>query len=258
MIISHLSNSGFGCRVCGDGVSYPNKFIRAMLNQLDVNNLKHEYQPEWAKPYFYDNYFEYNNISYILEVDGMQHLSDVGFMKTKLDEVIANDEIKNRLAVQHGIVVIRIDCRYSNFNYIKNSILNSELSKICDLSLVDWVLCESQSRCSLVDQVCSFYNSLPNVSVNDIAKHFSLSVSTVRKYLTIGNIIRLCDYVPKKKYQPVMAMNIMTNTVFHFNSITECVKEITNIYNIKISASSVGRVCRGEYESCKGFIFQYE
>lgn len=53
-------------------------------------------------------------------------------------------------------------------------------------------------------------------------------------------------------------MNIMTNAVFHFNSITECIKEITNIYNIKISASSVGRVCRGEYESCKGFIFQYE
>ena len=56
--------------VCGDSLSYPNKFAYAFLEQLQVSSLMHEYNPDWLKPYRYDNYFEYKGKKYILEMDG--------------------------------------------------------------------------------------------------------------------------------------------------------------------------------------------
>ena len=48
MTIEVLSREGFCCHVCGDGISYPNKFIRAFINQLPVENVEFEYSPKWA------------------------------------------------------------------------------------------------------------------------------------------------------------------------------------------------------------------
>ena len=47
MRVNHLVNDGFACPKCGDGVSYPNKFIRAMLDQLDVGDVSYEWSREW-------------------------------------------------------------------------------------------------------------------------------------------------------------------------------------------------------------------
>ena len=59
--ILSVCRRGLSCSKCGDGISYPNKFGRAFLDQLPIDDYCCEYRPDWAKPYFYDNYFEYNN-----------------------------------------------------------------------------------------------------------------------------------------------------------------------------------------------------
>lgn len=51
-----FTNGIFSCRICGDGVSFPEKFFLNMLDQLDVNYI---YQLdkgafEWCKNYRYD------------------------------------------------------------------------------------------------------------------------------------------------------------------------------------------------------------
>ena len=69
---NYVHKYGFNCPVCSDGISYPNKFAYELLNQLSnvyhFDSLEHEYCPTWAGRYRYDNYFEYNGNSYILEI----------------------------------------------------------------------------------------------------------------------------------------------------------------------------------------------
>ena len=67
--IANVSIQGLSCDVCGDGISYPNKFIRNLFKQLKLD-VKYEWRPEWIVPYYYDNYFEYNGNKYIVEMDG--------------------------------------------------------------------------------------------------------------------------------------------------------------------------------------------
>lgn len=198
MLIGHLSKTGFACPVCGDGISYPNKFCRQVLRQLPVMSLQCEYKSDWTKSYSYDNYFEYDGVKYIIEADGIQHFQDTHGNWTSFDIVKQTDDIKTKLAVDNGCVVIRIDCRKSEMHYIKNSILSSSLSDIFDLSNIDWIACEDASRSSLIYEICEFYNTVDNKPAKEIAKVFGLSDATILKYLHIGTDIGICNYVPRK------------------------------------------------------------
>lgn len=257
MLIHHLVATGFACPVCGDGVSYPNKFCRALLSQIHGLHAKHEYQPDWAKPYFYDNYFEWNGNKYILEADGIQHFTDNNFGRMTLDEIKHVDKIKNELAASHGIIVIRIDCRKSELNYIKNNILNSALSKVFDLTNIDWLMCERNARTSLLERVCKFYNESSNKQLKYIAEQLCLSIGTVRKYLNSGTNIGICNYQAPMHKIAIVARNINDNNFFEFTSVSMCSKELSSLYNIKIEQKGVLRSCRSA-KSYKGFIFKFK
>lgn len=258
MLIHHLVVTGFACPVCGDGVSYPNKFCRALLSQIDNLNAKYEYQPNWAKPYFYDTYFEWNGSKYILEADGMQHFTDNNFGRITLDEVKRIDNIKNELAISHGINVIRIDCRKSELNYIRANILNSVLSEIFNLSNVDWLMCERNARSSLMEQVCNFYNASSNKQIKYIAEQLNLSAVTVRRYLNRGTNIGICNYKGQAYQLGVIAYCIKDNKTFSFPSMSMCSRELSSLYNIKIEKKGIDRTCRGKQKSYKGFIFKFK
>ena len=184
------------CPVCSDGISYPNKYIRNFLKQLPIENLEYEWKLKDYKQYSYDNYFIYNNTEYIVEADGAQHYKKNKFGKWKPDEVQERDKIKNELATNHNIKMIRIDCQKSEANYIKEKILCSELSSIFDLSNIDWDLCNREALNSLVKQVCDLYkDGYRNI---DIVNELQLDRHTVTKYLKIGSELGWCNYTPKQ------------------------------------------------------------
>ena len=143
MRITKLSSIGFSCPRCSDKISYPNKFLRAFLEQLPVENIQFEYSPKWARPYRYDGYCEYKDLKIIIEMDGgLGH----GNHKYKSSEIDIGgkqrDLIKDQLAEINGITLVRIDCINSNFEYIKTNILTSLLNNIFDLNQIDWEICE--------------------------------------------------------------------------------------------------------------------
>lgn len=109
-----LVKNGFGCQECSDGISYPNKFCRAFLKQLPISNLIFEYNPGWIKPKRFDNYFEYNGKKYILEADGGFHFQDNTYTNESCFDAKLKDLEKEKIAAEHDISVIRIDCRKSN------------------------------------------------------------------------------------------------------------------------------------------------
>ena len=187
---------GFSCQKCSDGISYPNKFSRALLEQLPVENIDYEWSPDWIKPYRYDNYFEYNGIKYILEMDGKFHYEDNGMSNMTAEEQKQIDNMKDEMAIKHNVKMIRIDCQKSDMDYIKTNIINSELNTILDLSNIDWDLCNREALNSLVKQVCDLYkDGYRNI---DIENKLKISKNTVTKYLKLGNELGWCKYTPKQ------------------------------------------------------------
>ena len=113
---------GLSCPNCSDKISYPERLISNFLSELKIN-YKTQYRID-GYLYKYDFYLiDYN---YIIEAHGNQHYDEHGFgsffegAKT-LNEEIENDENKKKLAISKGYNYIILDCRKSEFNYIKES-----------------------------------------------------------------------------------------------------------------------------------------
>lgn len=134
-----------GCPHCKIN-SYPNMFSYALLDQLPVKNIIHEFSPDWANRRRYDNYFEYRGSKYVLEMDGGFHYSDNSLSGQTVEESQKIDKYKDELASQHDITVIRIECKKSEKNYIFANIQNSLLNELFDLSNIDLEKCDMFAR----------------------------------------------------------------------------------------------------------------
>ena len=269
MNICTLTSRGFSCNVCSDSISYPNKYMREFLSQLPVENVDYEYSPKWVKPLRYDSYFEYNGNAYIIEMDGGLGHGNRKYCSNEIDiHGLENDRIKDELAKEHNIKVIRIDCLESDSDYISNNILNSELSNILDLSDINWDLCDMNATKNLVKEVCEYFNKT-NLSTSKIAKTFKLGTNTVRRYLKRGTKFGWCNYVPTtangidervkklKKTVEVFSCENDKKVLHTFEGLVECVEQMSEMYNLKFNRHGIGKVCNGKQDSYKGFIFKY-
>ena len=260
--ISDVCHQGFSCLICSDGVSYPNKFIRQILQQLQIDFIP-EYSPDWIKPMRYDCYFEYNGNKYIVEMDGRQHFYDNAFSGEMLNKIQANDQIKTSLAIQNGIQIIHIECIKSDCDYIKNNILSSELNGILNLHNIDWNLCDIVSQKSLVKETCDLYSS-GITNLKDICNMLHICICTVRKYLKLGSQHGWCCYdakmstiqLYKNASTPVVIVDDAENVLYSFCSLRDCVKQIKTNFNITVNKGSIVNSCKTN-KSYKGFNFRF-
>lgn len=261
--IAQVSKQGLPCSRCSDGVSYPNKFARALLDQLQLYYHKCEYRPDWAKPYLYDNYFIYNDVEYILEMDGAFHYKEMKKSDRTLDEIRKIDQIKTSLAIQHGINVIRIECMDSSYDYIKNNILSSELNDIFDLSNVDWTLCNEKAQKNLIKEACDLYMSGLH-DLNEISHRLHVHYSTVYNYLKNGAKFNWCDYDPKraiqiardKKAKRIAIVDDNEKVIHVFDGLRPCERDMKDIYGIVVYRNSIVNACK-THKPYKGFNFRF-
>ena len=136
----------------------------------------------------------------IIEAHGEQHYEEnKQWNGDTVEAERLNDEDKFNMAISHGIeFYVVLDCRKSNGNYIKNSILNSGLSKLFDLSQVDWAKCERDSYKSNIVKSCVLWNSGLH-STKDIANQLHLNRVTVINYLNKGTKYGICNYNGKEQ-----------------------------------------------------------
>ena len=260
--IGEVCNRGLGCQMCSDGISYPNKLIRQVLKQLNVDFIP-EYSPSWIKPKKYDCYFEYKNKKYIIEMDGAQHYYEKSISKYSLADRKFNDKVKDEAAELHDIKVIRIDCLISDIDYIRANIVTSELNRMFDLSIIDWKLCNKNAQKSLIIESCDLY-MLKMMSINEIAKTLNICVNTTRSYLKKGAELGLCDYNAKdalrlardKRVKIIYLLDDFDNIIHEFYGTRDCVMQIKNIYNISITRSGVKKSCQ-THKPYKGFNFRF-
>ena len=281
--IKNLVSSIHKCPNCSDGVSYPNKYGRSFLKQLPIQNLITEFGPDWANGCKYDNYFEYNNQKYILEMDGGFHYEERQFNGT-LEDRQQRDGFKDKEALNHGIHMIRINAIKSDPSFLKEQFLNSEFKDIFDLSIIDWIKCGQEANKSLVVEVCKYFNEGRYNTLQDIADYFNISLSTVKNYLAKGRKIGLCgyftntyvkrknnnadpseDYILKEKVKKPITVQIQAydeNKTFvgEYNSIQECTDKLNEKFPFKnFSANKISEVSKGDKQMKnrhKGFYFK--
>lgn len=206
--IRDVSIHGLSCNACSDGISYPNKVIFNMLNQIckkqcDGSQLW-SFEPEktfsWAINVSnesdvlcgvkrYDFYISFDD-PIIIEAHGRQHYEEVLIAKEQkryLKDEQENDILKLNLALNNGIKnsnYIVLDCRESNINFIKKSILASNLPHLLNFKEedVDWDMCDKFASQSRIFEACQIWNDGIHV-IKEIAKQMKISPSSASKYI---------------------------------------------------------------------------
>ena len=262
MKINKLYLQGFSCPKCGDGISYPNKFMFNLLEQLNLE-FETEYCPQWIDKSKYDFYIPSKNL--IIEMDGAFHYKDnkmSGQTKEKSKKI---DNRKDELANKHGLKVIRIDCNYydisKRFEYIKENTINL-LKDIFNLNNINWDSIDYQSNINnLLLKVCKLKHDNPNLTASQISELLkpqnSCSKSTIIKWLRLGNKIGLCEYDIDKekgiKYVEMFKNNISFGI---FKNIHNLEKHSEKLFGIKLNTQGISRACLNN-KPYKGYTFKY-
>lgn len=182
-----LSYYGLSCS-CGDGFSYPEKFILNMLEQLSVKfKPQHRFNGSLLR---YDYYLQDYDV--ILEVNGEQHYKQ----KWDRNEVM-NDIKKKEFALSQGIKeenYIVLDCSESNSEFIKQTVLNSRLNTLFACDDIDFVKCSTFALNNLSKVASELWND--GCSVQEITDQLRVHKHTTIKYLKQGNDVGWCDYKP--------------------------------------------------------------
>lgn len=253
--INTVNKQGLSCSICGDKISYPEKLMANILKELNINFYTEKYF-DWCvfklknKNYKcrYDFVFEYNNQNYIIETDGGLGHGNEPHSKSEYtkEELIYVDKMKDKLAKENNYKLIRIKCYPSNFEYIKNSVMNSDMNILFDLSKIDWNECNKNSLKSKVIAACELWNSGIK-STKQIGNILKLHKEAISGYLKRCSKIGLCDYDVNKalmdgrkngsiiSYQTNKRKIICKNTNEIFNSVTDA-SEHFNINRTCISA----------------------
>lgn len=142
------------------------------------------------------------------------------------------DSEKDRLALENGIQLIRINCNYKGFEdryeYVRDNILSSILSTILPISLVDFDNANVKSQTSLFLETCRLWNE--GYKVQEIIDELKITKCLASSYLNTGNKYGLCE-----NYSPIESNHrsngikvICVNTKEIFDTVLDASKH----YNI--------------------------
>jgi len=266
LCIVDINPEHFFCPFCSDKMPLGEKIVYLLLTMLNVKFIK-EYSSgnsNWTGKYRYD-FFIPEDI--IIEVMGSQHKHGTFYHlngKNAIDEQI-NDFNKRTLALKNGIkTYITIDADKSDFDYIKNSIINSKLSEILDISKIDWMLIREKSTKTIVKDICDIWNSDINITTSDLKNKFGLSYNAVQTYLKQGKKLGWCNYDVKKYRKKNIYINDSVNTSTpikciennkYFKSIGLCCRLSKNIFGVQLNDCSIRSVLNGNYSHHKKLSF---
>lgn len=261
MIASELVKRGFSCNFCGDSIPYGEKFGYNVIKQLSryypISNIEREYARDWTNGRSYDIKFDYQGRKYLIELDGSFHYNDNQMSKMSKELSMAIDKYKDEMAKDNGYAVIRIDTNYEHacrFDYIKHSFLNSRLSTMFNLDLIDWEEVGEFALNSLAIKCCEIKKNNPHMTTKQIAKELNnvIGYGTVKRYLVLGNRLGLCDYCSKTEVYGrtrigdiyVYKDGVLQNET-PFYSIRDLVSKSEECFGVKFSSTSISRKLKG-------------
>lgn len=256
VIANMYTKRGFECS-CRDGVSYPNKFMFSLLEQLREDFIP-EYSPEWIGRKYFDFYLPKRNI--IIEMDGGLGHGNITWGNTPDVKGFFNDMEKDQIAEIRGIKVIRVDCKKSKQSYIEENIRNSELADILDLNKVDFNICDRDGNKNIVFEICKYFKENDCKFIEDVKKKYPyINHSVLGEYLRKGAKYGWCDYNGRKSRYPNAYRKICKYTkdgqYIETYDNTKILKQ-----NCNYNESQIGKiimVCKGQRQSANGYIWKF-
>jgi len=251
--IKHVVNYGYSCEHCSDGISVPEKFVRNILQQLNVD-VKFQYNELNSSKIRYDFYIP--SLNMIIETHGMQHYEDKTMFNNTLYETQQNDIFKRDMATTNKIQhYIEIDCRYSSLEWLMKNVIK-ELTPYFDLSRVDFDMAFKESQNSLVVKSWKLWDD--GYGTGKIANILGLSNITVTAYLK-----RYENYSKEESYKRKSDENhynfksyIIREDLHGGNIVKYCgIKELS-IDNF--NAPNIYECCNGKRNNHKDFIWYRE
>ena len=223
-----------------DKVPYPEKFVFKLLEQLDIDAKIQlsKLSKSWCGLNRYDFYLKDYNC--IIETHGLQHYEETNrYWNMSLKEVQNNDKYKEDKARKNGIDnYIIIDCRYSELNWMKKSIVNNkELVKLLNINIdnINWLECHEFACSNMIKIACDLWNSGMKDLV-EIANKLNINRKSISSYLKKGVELGWCNYNPineiNKYFNNKKVKCLTTGEVF--NSMAEGAKR----FNISVSMIS--------------------
>lgn len=250
MKVHKLSNNCFNCDICSDNISLPEKFVRRLLKEFDMD-FTTEYTIDNKR---YDFYFELNDDKYIIETHGLQHYeesSEYSKFSRTLKEEQENDLLKYNLAIKRGILpenYIVIDCRYSELEWLKEN-CTKELSNNFDLSSVDWYKVWEYSQKSITLEIIESLKT--NLSISKIADMHNVSTDTIYRILYMGRNVGLLDKNNRVKRRKVAKYDDMNNVIDVYESVSKAGVD-NNLYT-----SNIIKSCKSDSVKSGGYRWRY-
>lgn len=277
MIISNIyKRKSINC-ICGDGKSYPSKFMFNVLKQLNLE-FDNEVKFDWCSFPNYTNRekisigwydFVIDDLKIIIEVDGGFHVTDNKMNDRKKEESQYIDFMKDKLAIKNGYKIIRVKCVTSNMDEIKENILKSELVDIFDLSQIDWLKCEAYALSNIAKKVCEYWKENgQNITIKDLEDVFKIERKALTNYIKKGSRIGWCNYNIDDENKKGRTKGAITNSrkinmfkggvlLGEFQSSKVLSENSERLFLKKLEVYGIRRNARGESKSYKGFTFKY-
>lgn len=188
------------CPICGDNVSYPEKFFYNFLKEMNINFV-YQYIPKWSNKKRYDFFIEEYNL--IVETDGEQHKKNNFYLDKSVNCIKENDKQKEFCAFNNGIKnYIHLDCSRSELNFIKKQILSNDLlMSFLDknkLLKLDWGKISYNALTSHSKRIIELWNEGER-DVDKITEQVIFKRATVVIYLVRASKNKLLNfpYIPK-------------------------------------------------------------
>lgn len=190
--IAILVRDGFRCPICYTGISYPNRFMAALLSHFGIQ-CSREQMFSWSKKYRYDFYLP--NRSLIIEMNGKQHYQNrIGWEHP--DIINERDRDKLFLAKQNGIShYVVIPVMKTDARTLKTSIIESHILDMLDIvpNNDDWMEIIDKASVGAAGQCLKHWHG-GEKSINNIANIVGVDVDSVSFYLKKYAELGLCNY----------------------------------------------------------------
>lgn len=270
-VIHKIYERGLSCPSCSDSLSYPEKFMFSILEQLNID-FETQSVFEWSKNVShvieelsgnkrYDFYIP--SLNTIIETHGVQHYEQSARSRSLTLEQ-ENDRLKENIAKENNIDhYIIIDCRKSELEWIKRSILKSELNEIFDLTVIDWLKVHEFTMTTIVKDICELWNK-KEYTIKEMCEIMKVGMSFFNKCLKKGVQLGWCDYNPKETLattrialskgnsKPVIQLSLDGKFIKEWRSVVSVKRELN------FSAGNIASVCRGERNKANGFNWVYK
>ena len=253
--LGQLTYSGYSCKSCSNTISLPNRFMRNLLKELNIDFIA-EWCPSWGEGKFYDFYIP--SLELIIEMDGGFHNNDTKYYSAIETKFI--DRRKDFLANKHKIKVIRIECSYKGSDIYKNEkdVINNTYNKLYDVFNLNYDLLETimdLSRDKDKIRCWELYNKGMNFKY--LREYFGVDQTTIRNWCKLGSKLGKCDYTKKEyiKTRKEKGNNGKYIICLNNKKIFKSLSEASRFYNISIN--SISRSCNSKKYSPKhGLLFR--